>query len=240
MTGPRGETVGVDPAAPRPDVGFRIHVPDAWLTLDLDPATSDGWVERVLDARVAEHPEAARHRGHMRRILQSLVAEQRAAGVFLSAVLATGARPSDLIGANLSLTWAELTAPAEDVDRLAGYFATEPMLPGETPESRLVQTVGLPAGPAVRTRTSVLAPVPESTRGRRVALTQYVIPVPATRWLAVLVVSSPNLTLADAFHTLADEVARTLTFLDPAAEPAADGSAAPARRIGTIGYVPGS
>lgn len=190
--GPRSSTVGVDPAAPRPEVGFRLHVPDAWLALDLDPATSDRWVEQVLDERIAEHPEASRHRGHLRRILQGLVAEQRAAGVFFSAVLAAGARPAEMIGANLSLSWRPLTTAADDIGWLSRYFATEEPAAGEPVDDRQVDIVDLPCGPAVRVRTSLLASVPESSRRQRVAVSQLVMPVPGTPWLGVLVVSTPK------------------------------------------------
>jgi hypothetical protein len=238
MTSPgaRAGTIGVDPAAPRPDVGFRMHVPDAWLALDLDPATSDGWVEWVLDARVAEHPEASRHRGHMRRILQGSVAEQRAAGVFFAAVLAAGSRPAEMIGANLSLSWQRLTSASPDIDFLARYFGSDDAAPGESVDARSVHVVDLPAGPAVRIRTSLLAPVPESSRRQRVAATQLVIPVPGTPWLGILVVSTPNLGLADAFADLADEVGQSLQFLSP--DEADQVIPAVARPSGTIGYVP--
>jgi hypothetical protein len=241
--------VGVDPAAPRPEVGFRLHVPDEWLTLDLDPATSDGWVEGVLDARIAEHPAAARHRGHMRRVLQALIEQQRGAGVFLAAVLAAaGERPADLIGASLSLTWTRLTSPPQDVEWLARFLQTDQPADGEQAQDRTVEVVDLPAGPAVRVRTSLLTPIPESSRRQRVAVNQVVVPVLDTPWLGTIVVSSPNLDLAEVFAALADEVAQSLVFLDPAtsdpatSDPATSGPgpAGPAadRPTGRIGQLP--
>jgi hypothetical protein len=231
------ETIGVDPTAPRPEVGFRVHVPDSWLTLDLDPASSDQWIERVLDERIAEHPPAARHRGHMRRILQSLIDQQRAAGVFLSAILAAGSRPAEMIGANLSLSWNRLVSAPDEIDWLARHFATEELQDGEFPQMRTVDLVDLPAGPAVRIRTSLLAPVPESSHRQRVAVSQFVVPVPDSRWLGVLVVSTPNLALTEVFARLADEVAQSLRFLgDDTGEPAA--ARPPAAPLGTIGYLP--
>jgi hypothetical protein len=214
--------IGVDPDAPRPEVGFRVHVPDDWLTLDLDPDRAAEWVERVLDERIAEHPEAARHRGHMRRILQSLIDQQRAAGVFVSAILAAGSRPADMIGANLSLSWTRLTSPPDDIGWLARHFADDELLDGELPELRTVEVVDLPAGPAVRVRTSLLAAVPESSRRQRVAVNQIIVPVPGAPWLGVLVVSTPNLSLAEVFARLADDVASSLRFLDPAGQPIGD------------------
>jgi hypothetical protein len=240
MTGAGGSTgtgavIGVDPDAPRPEVGFRLHVPDAWLTLDLDPGSSDGWIEGVLDARIAEHPEAARHRGHMRRILQALIAEQRAAGVFLCAILAAGSRPAEMIGANLSLTWQRLAAAPDDVSWLVRHFATEAPAGGETADARTVDTVDLPVGPAVRVRTSLLAPVPESSRRQRVAVCQLIVPVPDSPWLAVIVVSTPNLALTEVFARLAEDVAQSLQFLDPATEPTTSREPGP---VGRIGYLP--
>jgi hypothetical protein len=230
------ETVGLDPAAPRPEVGFRIHVPDDWLTLDLDPASSDQWIEQVLDERIAEHPQAARHRGHMRRILQSLIDQQRAAGVFLSAILAAGGRPAEMIGANLSLSWSRLASAPDEVSWLARHFAEEELADGEFPELRTVDLVDLPAGAAVRVRTSLLAPVPETSRRQRVAVSQIVVPVPGSRWLGVIVVSTPNLALAEEFARLADDVAQSLRFLHQgSAEPPPRPPAGP---LGTIGYLP--
>jgi hypothetical protein len=231
--------VGVDPAAPRPEVGFRLHVPDDWLNLDLDPATSDAFVEGVLDARIAEHPRAARHRGQLRRVLQGLIEQQRGAGVFLAAVLAAGERPAELIGANLSLSWARLESPPGDIEWLARFFAEDDPQDGENPDLRSVDVVDLPAGPAVRIRTTLLAPVPESARTQRVAVNQLIVPVQDGPWLALLVLSSPNLDLAETFALLADEVAQSLTFLDPAAAATeAAPEPPPARPTGRIGHTP--
>ena len=218
-----------------------MHVPDSWLTLDLDPARSAGWVERVLDERIAEHPQAARHRGHMRRILQALVDQQRAAGVFLAAILAAGSRPAEMIGANLSLSWSRLASAAQDIGWLARHFEEDEPLDGEVPELRTVEVVDLPVGPAVRIRTSLLAPVPQTSRRQRVAVSQIVVPVPGSAWLGVLVVSSPNLDLAEVFARLADDVASSLRFLDPAGHPAETGPHADRpgpMPTGTIGYLP--
>ncbi|MEN3358606.1 MAG: hypothetical protein V7637_2588 [Mycobacteriales bacterium] len=232
-------SIGVDPGAPRPEVGFRVHTPDSWLTLDLDPASSDAWVERVLDERIAEHPEAARHRGHLRRVLQALIEQQRAAGVFVCAILTAGSRPAELIGANLALSWVRLASVPEDVTWLARYFADEEPADGEFPQMRAVELVDLPAGPAVRVRTSLLAPVPETSRRQRVAITQFVVPVPGSSWLGVLVVSTPNLALADVFARLADDAAQSLRFLDPETAGPAAPTPPPARKpLGTIGYLP--
>ena len=47
MTAPQ-MAVGVDPAAPRPPIGFRLDVPDEFTSLDLDPATSDASILSLI------------------------------------------------------------------------------------------------------------------------------------------------------------------------------------------------
>lgn len=227
--GRRGEPVGTDPATPRPPVGFRLSVPDDWLAVDLDPATADGWVEARLDGLVAAQPEAARHRGHLRRLLQALVEQHRTAGVLFAALLtAPAARPSDVLGASLTLAWKELQLDGGmNVDGLAMLLAEADPDDGEDVRARLVDRVDVPATPAVRVRSSLLAPVPESSRRQRVALTQYYLPVPDTAWLGVLTVSTPNLALAGVLADLADRIAASLEYRTGTDLPP---------RLGTIGF----
>jgi hypothetical protein len=119
----------------------------------------------------------------------------------------------DLIGASLTLAWRELDLGGRmDVDGLAILLADGDPDDGEDPRARAVDRVDLPATPAVRVRSSLLAPVPESSRRQRVAQVQYYIPVPDTPWIGVLTVSTPNRSLAPVMTDLADRVATSLEF----------------------------
>jgi hypothetical protein len=224
-----GEPVGTDPASPRPPVGFRLSVPDDWLAVDLDPATVDRWVEARLDGLVAAQPDAARHRGHLRRLLQGLVEQHRAAGVLFAALLtAPAARPSDVVSASLTLAWKQLQLDGGmNVDGLAILLLEAEPDDGEDLRGRLVDRVDVPATPAVRVRSSMLVPVPETSRRQRVAVVQYYLPVPDTSWLGVLTVSTPNLGLAPVMTDLADRVAASLEYRTGADLPP---------RLGTIGF----
>jgi hypothetical protein len=225
----RSEPVGTDPASPRPPVGFRLNVPDDWLAVDLDPATADRWVELRLDEIIAARPDGARHRAHLRRVLQGLIEQHRAAGVFFAALLTgPGPRPSDVLGASLTLAWRELELHGGmNVDGLAVLLVEAEPDDGEDPRARVVDRVDLPASPAVRVRSSMLVPVPESARRQRVAVTQYYVPVPDTAWLGALTVSTPNLALAGVMADLADRVAVSLEYRSGAELPP---------RLGTIGF----
>jgi hypothetical protein len=224
--------VGVDPAAPRPPVGFRLDVPDEFTELDLDPSTSDGWVERLLDERAAGVPGAAAQRSRARQVLQAMIARQREAEVFLAAFLIKpGPRPGEMIGGSVTLAWRQFSGGVQ-VEGLRRFFADEEAGEGEDVTARTVETVPLPRGDGVRVRTRQRLPVPLTSRREETVLVQHLIPVPqpAADWLAVLTMSTPDLAGEDDFHALADRVAASLDFLD------ATGAPLPGRPpTGTIG-----
>jgi hypothetical protein len=228
--------IGVDPAAPRPPVGFRLDVPDGFTELDLDPSTSDGWVERFLDERSARVPGAAAQRARARQVLQALIGRHRDAGVFLAAFfVGAGASPGEMVGASLTLAWREL-AGGVLIEGLRQYFAEEDPGPGEDLAARSVEVRPLPRGEAVRVRNQQQLPVPLTSRRVPTALVQYLVPVPepAATWLAVLTMSTPDIAGADEFAALADRVAGSLDFLGGDGEPLP----LPAPPPGTIGFVP--
>lgn len=235
MTAPT-VSVGVDPAAPRPPVGFRLDVPDELTSLDLDPVTSDASIERLLDERTAAVPGAARHRVRARQVLQRVVGEHRSAGVFLAAFLAQpGASPGEMIGASLTLAWRRF-AGGIDLDGLATFFREDDPAPGEDPALRDVRRVPLPYGEAVRVVNRQLAPLPLTSRRQEVVVVQHLVPAPppATEWLAVLTLSTPDVAGQPDFVDFAGRVAATLEFLGE------DGQVLPppGPPTGTIGFVP--
>lgn len=228
--------VGVDPAAPRPPLGFRLDVPDEFTSLDLDPATSDASIERLLDERSAAVPGAARQRVRARQLLQRVVAEHRSAGVFLAAFLArAGVAPGEMIGASLTLAWRRF-AGGIDLDGLETFFREDDPAAGEDPSLRDVRRVPLPYGETVRVTNRQLTPLPLTSRRQEVVVVQHLVPAPppAAEWLAVLTLSTPDVAGQAEFTDFAGRVAATLEFLD------ADGQVLPppGPPTGTIGFVP--
>jgi hypothetical protein len=213
------DAVGVDPAAPRPPVGFRVRVPDAWWVVDLDPRTSDASIDRFLDECVRIAPAATPHRAVTRQALQEVAARNRAEGTFVLAFLAGARRtPKDPVGASLTLAWRRLGGserlPAADLVRgIAESLETAPLADGERPGVRSVTMVELGRGPAAHLRTAQLVPVPRTRRRRRVAISQLLVPVPGQPWVGVVTATTPNLDLADGVDAIAEGVARSLEFL---------------------------
>jgi hypothetical protein len=239
VTVPAGPTeVGVDPAAPRPPIRFRLDLPDEFTSLDLDPATSDASIERLLDERTAARPAAARHRARARQVLQRVVAEHREAGVLLASYLAgAGPSPGEMVGASLTLAWRRF-AGGIDLTGLETYFRDDDPAPGEDVATRDVRRVPLPYGEAVRVVNRQLTPLPLTSRRQEVVVVQHLLPAPdpAAQWLAVLTASTPDLDGQDDLVGFAGRVAATLEFLGPAGEVMPP--QAPPK--GTIGYVPGA
>jgi hypothetical protein len=237
VTAPGATGIGVDPAAPRPAIGFRLDVPDEFTSLDLDPATSDAAIERLLDERAAAVPGAARHRVRARQLLQRMVEEHRAAGVFLSAFLARpGPSAGEMVGAGLTLAWRRF-AGGIDLDGLVTFFREDDPAPGEDRAQREVLRVPLPYGEGVRVVNRQQVPLPLTSRRQEVVLVQHLVPAPppAAEWLAVLTLSTPDVAGQAEFAGFAGRVAATLEFLDAAGAVLPP----PGPPTGTIGFVPG-
>jgi hypothetical protein len=212
----------IDPAAPRPPVGFRLHLPDTWTAVDLDPATSWQWVRSYVQERVNAAPELARHRGRIRRVLREFLDECRAQGIFVMRLLtgpAGGDPPGleDLVGASLTLAWRRLAGTDHvDVDEIAQVLASAPPGPGA---DRIVAVVELPSGLAAHLRTAQLAALPGSpVRQRMTALSQFLVPIPGLPWLAIVTAATANPQLADGIDAIAEGVARSVEFLHPAGD----------------------
>jgi hypothetical protein len=228
--------VGVDPAAPRPPIGFRLDVPDEFTALDLDPSTSDAYIEALLDERSANVPGAARQRSRARQVLQRIVGEHREAGVFLASFLVgTGTSPGEMIGASLTLAWRRFSGGI-DLDGLETYFRDDDPAPGEDVELRDVRRLEHPYGETVRVVNRQQVPVPLTSRRQEVVVVQHMVPAPgpAEEWLAVLTFSTPDVAGQDEFVELTGRIAASLEFL------AEDGTTVPppGPPTGTIGFVP--
>jgi hypothetical protein len=220
----------IDPDAPRPPVGFRVRLPGSWEAVDLDPATSRGWVRSHVRERVHAAAELARHQRRMRRALGEFLDDCRARGLFLLRLLPAERvdQPEDLVGATLALAWRRLDGPGQvDVDGLARSIAGTPAAPGEPAADRVVRVVELPAGPAVHLRTSQLAAAPgQPGRRRRTFLSQFLVPVPGLPWLGVVTAAGSRPELAAAIDAIADGVASSLELLPPSGQRAATSGAA--------------
>jgi hypothetical protein len=198
---------------PRPAVGFSVEVPDHWTVLDLDPRTQGEWLDAFLDQRLAGRPRAPSERGPARAALLDILRQLHDGDVFLAAILAA-AVGAELVSASVTLSWRASTSGDRSVllDGLRRFYATAPAAAGEDLTARRVEVVQLAAGGAVRVSSREAVQIPGGRRVDRVAITQYVVPVLDTGWLALLIGTTGVPALVAAVETVTDEVAESLSF----------------------------
>ena len=208
---------GFPAGVPRPDLGFSIELPDQWVVLDLDPATWAGWVDAFLEARMASRPDVGPERGPTRAALVDLLQRLHAEEVFLAAVLA-GEADGRPVSASATLAWRrpDLAGDPLLLEGLAHMYLLAPAAPGEDLAARRVDIVELPAGGGVKVATRELAALPTG-ESRQAWVTQYLVPVLSTGWLAVITTSTGHPELAPAVEDIGDEIAASLHFQDGAA-----------------------
>jgi hypothetical protein len=206
---------GYAAGAPRPAVGFSIDLPDHWVALDLDPATSDRWLDAFLDRQLAGRPNAAAERGPARAALRQLLARLRQQQVFLAAIL-VGEIRDEPVSASVTLAWRrpELRGGI-DLDAMGETFARAPSAPGEDLRARRARRVAVEAGDAITVATLETQVVPGGGGRRRVALTQWFVPVLDTGWLAVITTATPVLRLAAAVEDVGAAAVASLRFDPP-------------------------
>lgn len=195
---------------PRPPIGVTIDVPEHWTVLDLDPGTWDTWLDAFLDQRLAGRPNAARERGPARKALLSILRQLHGEKVFLAAILAADVG-GDLISASATLAWRQLDLGGDkmNLEGLRRIYARAPASPGEELKARHVELVELPVGGAVKVVSREPMRVPGTKRHQPMYMTQHVIPVLDTNWLAMITTTTPN---AQGIQEVADGMANRLSF----------------------------
>ena len=198
---------------PRPSVGFSVEVPDHWTVLDLDPGTQERWVDAFLDPRLAGRPRAEEERPPARRALLDVLRRLHEGRVFLAAILA-GEVGGELMSASATLAWRR-PGPRSGPPNLAALYEVYARAPARAEEDRRmrrVEVVDLPAGGAVRVSTRETVELPTGARAHGVAITQYVIPVRSTGWLALITTTTGTPALAAGVEEVATSLAASLRF----------------------------
>jgi hypothetical protein len=189
---------------------FSLVLPTTWRMIDMDPATRDRSVERMVRTAVGRADRLATMRRWAVRAYREVLAGAADAGAFFAATYGEeiGGRP---LSASLLafLVQCPLGADANPIGvaEMAGELAA-----GANDE-RLAEAprlVDLPVGTAVRTRARVGAGFTGSD-GREPDVDVVRFFVPVTEWATMLVIafSTPVLPAADAFAELFDQLATT-------------------------------
>ncbi len=203
--------------------GFSLTVPMSWWEFDLDPATREDSIRRLVAQRAKENPALAEHRAVITKFLRQAARDAHTGGAVYCGCMAQnfGAVP---VTASVTVSLIEArtrdgrtlgTDPAAIAEGLREKLARRE---GDT--WRKVTTVDIPhVGTAARTYGIEDIEIPGDTRTVRSVLMQTFIPVPGKPGkgdrVALVAGSSQVLDLADSFFDIFDAVTSTFRFLEP-------------------------
>ena len=196
---------GVTPA-PQPE-RMSIILPAAWKVIDLDPATRDRSLKRLIRQAVGSADSLAVYRRWAERAYRSMITEATESGAFFAATYdeQVAGRP---LSASLLVFIGRL--PLDDggspvtVEEMVRILA-EPGAGEATVEPPTVVELGM--GTAARSRVRIVSEVPESDRTVPVDLTRFFLPRPDWDRLLVMAFSTAILPASDALAELFDQIA---------------------------------
>lgn len=207
--------------------GFELRVPESWWEFDIWRATRTGDLARMVDARIAETPELEPHRGSLLTLLRDAATYAERNGAQFCAVASDVVDDAGAVARNRRSTvdtdagmliatamafQTEGSPHAEQntVEAIAAQVNSVAETSG-SPSWRRVEIVEIPAGRAVR--LSGVEPA-ETADGGVVdsVVMQTLVPVPGDQGVLDLVLTSPQVRLAEPMLDLFDAISGTLAW----------------------------
>ena len=187
---------------------FRLSLPVSWVELDLNPRTRPEAIAKIVAERGEVGSQLGLSHQQLTDLLESLAAQAEASNgvyaAFYSDVMEGAPVSASLL---VSVVPASGGAPPPGTDPRDVARVLQQMFPADAD----TELRGLGAGPAVRVRRRLEAPVAGLANVPMENL-QYVVVLPDLTRLALLQFSTPTVGLADPFVELFDAIAATLTW----------------------------
>lgn len=195
----------MSPAVTTDPIGFELRVPESWWEFDVWRATRTGDLARLVDARTAETPELAPHRGVLLKLLRNAADYAERNGARFCAVATDAVEDAGMLIATAMVFQSDpATDPAENtVEGIAGQITAT--------AGRRVEIVEIPAGRAVRVRGVEPADMGDGRSVDSVVM-QTLIPIPGGHGVLDVVLTSPQTQLAEPMLDLFDAISGTLAW----------------------------
>ena len=208
MTGPA--TAGLEGR-----LGFSVTVPDSWFEIDVDPATRDENIRRLVEQRVRGNDAMWQARHGLTKILRD---ESRKAWEAGAAYAACMVQPTDEGPITASVVVSLVRGPVgatADGDPAGGLAERLTVVP-RSEASDLFTSVTTVDIPDVGTcaRSFGVEDVPVDAGYVRTAFMQTFVPVPGVNKVFIVSASSPVVALAPELHDLFDAVTGTFRLVD--------------------------
>jgi hypothetical protein len=192
---------------------FSVRVPPSWIEFDIWRATRTGDLARMVDTRVAEQPQLRRWRGAFIGALRRAAADAERQGALMCAAMLDPVEDAGMLAAVLTVFHTEGSKdPADNTIEAIAAQLTAVAPPEGSSAWRRVEIVEIPAGRAVR--MTGVEPIVLGGQPLECVVMHTLIPVPDGGFLDV-VLTSPQLQLAEPMLDLFDAISSTLTWAAP-------------------------
>ncbi|MGH3912594.1 MAG: hypothetical protein ACRDTC_04185 [Pseudonocardiaceae bacterium] len=200
------------PAEVATTLGFTFRVPETWLEFDVWRATRTGDLARGLDTRIAQAPELEPYRGTLLKALRQAAADAERHGAVCCAAMLDPVADVGMLAATLMVFQTDGAAdPANNAPEVIASQVTAVAPVEAQAQWRRVEIVQIPAGRAVRVHG-----VETTAMGGQsldCVVMQTLIPLPHERGVLNMVLTSPQVELAESMLDLFDAISSTLTWL---------------------------
>lgn len=192
-------------------VGFTLRLPESWVEFDIWRATRTKDLTRLIDARIEQDPELARHRGALVKALRQAATDAERQGAVFCAAMLDPVEDAGMLAATVMVFHTDGAAdPAGNAPEVIAGQLSAIAPAAESPQWRRVAMVEIPAGRAVRVQgveTVALGP-----RSLDCVVMQTLVPVPERRGVLNVVLTSPQVELTESLLDLFDAISSTLTW----------------------------
>jgi hypothetical protein len=192
--------------------GFTLRVPESWYEFDVWRATRTSDLARLVDARIAQAPELLPRRSALLKLLREAAGDaERQGAVFCAAMVDRVADAGVLVATIMVFQTDGGPDPADNtVAAIAGQVSAVSAVDGASTWRR-VEVIEIPAGRAVRVAGVELAERTERAQISGVVM-QTLIPVPDGQGVLNVVLTSPQVELADSMLELFEAITATLAW----------------------------
>ncbi|MDQ2881218.1 MAG: hypothetical protein M3Y48_08235 [Actinomycetota bacterium] len=192
--------------------GFELRLPESWLEFDIWRATRTRDLPRLLDSRIAEHPELKPYRGALVKALRQAASEAERNDAVFCAAMSELVEDAGMLAATVMVFQTDgRPDPADNtVEAIASQLTSIASIEGAA-QWRRVGIVEIPAGRAVRVQG--VEPVDLGAQSVHCVVMQTLIPVPNDgSGVLNVVATSPQVELAESMLDLFDAISSTLTW----------------------------
>jgi len=202
------------------ELGFWMNLPPGWVPIDPRSGRIPDQVAELIERRVAEDAEVAKHRGQIEDQIRHALKAARSSDLVFGSLLATFTADGLPIAASVALT-RHHTPDGADAHLVLAELGDQS---GKTNALFEVPYVGTVVRSEYLDQHPVEVPpaagsnAPAGVSMAEVFVVQYYLPVPASSDVLIATCATPTLPMREVFSQLFDAIVSTFQFVEDAAD----------------------